>query len=120
MAKFNPNSPEFKSPILNVKNIKCNPKLRFKLELSNGIRKTEGGEVVEGNYIRERSCGCCGAPIAINRTTAKQFNEASSKGKETSNFTEDELKRFYGVSFDDIDGVIYDDSGMCNSCNGYC
>lgn len=119
MAKFDPNSPEFKVPFIDIKNIECAPELNFILDLPTSGRKTEEVKVAEGIYIIERECGCCGAPIAINRTTAEKYKASHSKGRETTNFTEDELKRFYGVSFDDIDGVIYDSSGMCSSCNSY-
>lgn len=119
MAKFDPNSPEFKVPFIDVKNIKCEPKLRFILNLPTSGRKTEDGKVMEGNYFVERNCGCCGAPISMNRTTVEKFNAAISKGKETNNFTDDELKRFYGLDSDDIDGVIYDDSGKCSTCHSY-
>lgn len=71
-------------------------------------------------YYRESCCSCCGAPIGFYTVDAKTYAEAKSKGRETNNFTEDELKRHYGVTFKDIDGVVYDDSRECNSCRSYC
>lgn len=71
-------------------------------------------------YYRESCCSCCGAPIGFYSITAEVFDNAKSKGRETNNFTEDELKRHYGVTFKDIDGVVYDDSRECNSCRSYC
>lgn len=74
----------------------------------------------QGNFYRECSCVSCGAPIAFQPTTAEAYAEAKYKGRESNNYTDDELKRFYGLSSEDIDGVIYDDSRTCTSCHSYC
>jgi hypothetical protein len=74
----------------------------------------------QGNFYRECSCKSCGAPIGFYSVDAKTYAEAKCKGRKTNNFTEDELERHYGISFENIDGVIYDDSRECNSCRSYC
>lgn len=77
-------------------------------------------EMPKGNFYRECSCKSCGAPIGFYSVDAKTYAEAKCKGRKTNNFTEDELERHYGISFENIDGVIYDDSRECNSCRSYC
>lgn len=74
----------------------------------------------QGNFYKECSCVSCGAPIGFYSVDAKTYAEAKCKGRKTNNFTEDELEHHYGLSFKDIDGVIYDDSRECSSCRSYC
>lgn len=95
--------------------------------LSKKITDTHGSKGIVSEvkadtkrYYRECCCSSCGAPIGFYSVTEKAYAEAKSKGRETNNFTEDELEGHYGISFKDIDGVIYDDSRECNSCRSYC
>lgn len=75
--------------------------------------------IMSKQYIKEVCCQCCGAPICIRHSSKEEFEKATSKGKSTHNFTEDELEEFYGVTDNDIAGVVYDSTSTCNTCTSY-